>query len=444
MHTFTLRTLSKAVSLVILGGLLGACQDEASTPEPQKEASPMYAKGLTLTVPSDTDLVDTEIVSPSLAPINTNTDYVSFISPLYGEYQASQPVLEQASQSDEYWLNVTGAELNAGVTLTMSQAASLVRIAPRSDLSSGALMHAEAIAPERVQIQRIGQAPQGKAASSSPQASESLVKSMVSAEALASAGLVDDSSALQMSEKATAGEYRLQVNQPLTPSANYLVNVKEKGSPYQLSLKAPTAVAADAQSVGIKLALSQSDNQFAPQAKLKQADGEIQTIAMVKRGDTWQAQIPQGMQLANSNAGFSEIEVTVQTQVDGRPVQRTVKSVFKSYVNSASIKPEVLTVWDKGLPNQVNFELNIAETGRFGLSGVLTGTNAEGQRVAIMRTQAANWLTPESSKLKLMFDPKLIQASGLQPPFELNELELQDQGQMARLSFQANALVLTR
>jgi hypothetical protein len=61
-----------------------------------------------------------------------------------------------------------------------------------------------------------------------------------------------------------------------------------------------------------------------------------------------------------------------------------------------------------------------------------------------MRTQAANWLTPESSKLKLMFDPKLIQASGLQPPFELNELDLQDQGQMARLSFQANALVLTR
>ncbi|MCD8552273.1 MAG: DUF4785 family protein [Shewanella xiamenensis] len=154
--------------------------------------------------------------------------------------------------------------------------------------------------------------------------------------------------------------------------------------------------------------------------------------------------MPADLPLASSNAGLSEIEVTVQTQVDGRPVQRTVKTAFKSYVNSASIKPEVLTVWDKGVPNQVNFELNVAEAGRFGLSGVLTGTNAEGQKVAIMRTQAATWITPESPKLKLMFDPTLIQASGLQPPFELNELELQDQGQMARLSFQANALVLTR
>lgn len=442
MQPFTLRTLSKMVSLVILGGLLGACQDEAPAPEPQKDASPMYAKGLTLAAPTQSDLVDTNIASPTLAPINTSTDYVSFITPLYGEYQASQPVLEQASQSDEYWLNVTGAELNAGVLLNLSQAGSLVRIAPRGDVSTGALMHADAVAPERVQIQRIGQTPQGKNAS--PQATESLVKSLVSADALASAGLADDSSALQMSEKATAGEYRLQVSQPLVAKANYLVNVKEKGSPYQLSIKAPSAIAADAQTVGVKLALSQSDNQFAPQAKLKQADGTEQALAMVKQGDEWQALVPADLPLASSNAGLSEIEVTVQTQVDGRPVQRTVKTAFKSYVNSASIKPEVLTVWDKGVPNQVNFELDIAEAGRFGLSGVLTGTNAEGQKVAIMRTQAATWLTPESPKLKLMFDPTLIQASGLQPPFELNELELQDQGQMARLSFQANALVLTR
>lgn len=442
MQPFTLRTLSKAVSLVILAGLLGACQDESTTPEPQKEASPMYAKGLTLSAPTDSDLVDTNIAAPTLAPINTSTDYVSFITPLYGEYQASQPVLEQASQSDEYWLNVTGADLNAGVQLNLSQAGSLVRIAPRGDVSTGALMHADAVAPERVQIQRIGQTPQGKNAS--PQATESLVKSLVSADALASAGLADDSSALQMSEKATAGEYRLQVSQPLVAKANYLVNVKEKGSPYQLSIKAPSAIAADAQTVGVKLALSQSDNQFAPQAKLKQADGTEQALAMVKQGDEWQALVPADLPLASSNAGLSEIEVTVQTQVDGRPVQRTVKTAFKSYVNSASIKPEVLTVWDKGVPNQVNFELNVAEAGRFGLSGVLTGTNTEGQKVAIMRTQAATWLTPESPKLKLMFDPTLIQASGLQPPFELNELELQDQGQMARLSFQANALVLSR
>lgn len=442
MQPFTLRTLSKAVSLVILAGLLGACQDESTTPEPQKEASPMYAKGLTLSAPTDSDLVDTNIAAPTLAPINTSTDYVSFITPLYGEYQASQPVLEQASQSDEYWLNVTGAELNAGVQLNLSQAGSLVRIAPRGDVSTGALMHADAVAPERVQIQRIGHTPQGKNAS--PQATESLVKSLVSADALASAGLTDDSSALQMSDKATAGEYRLQVSQPLVAKANYLVNVKEKGSPYQLSIKAPSAIAADAQTLGVKLALSQSDNQFAPQAKLKQADGTEQALAMVKQGDEWQALVPADLPLASSNAGLSEIEVTVQTQVDGRPVQRTVKTAFKSYVNSASIKPEVLTVWDKGVPNQVNFELNVAEAGRFGLSGVLTGTNTEGQKVAIMRTQAATWLTPESPKLKLMFDPTLIQASGLQPPFELNELELQDQGQMARLSFQANALVLSR
>jgi len=439
-----MHTLSKLASVLALSGLLAACQDEATPIDPKTNASPMYAKGLTLAAPSNTDLVDSNIASPTLAPINTSTNYISFITPLYGEYQASAPQLEQASQSDEYWVNVTGAQLNAGVGLTMSQASSLVRIAPRGDTSSGALMHAETIAPERVQIQRVSpnQSPQGKAANSS--GINSLVKSMANADALASAGLTDDSSALQMSAKATPGQYRLQVSQPLTPSANYLVNVKEKGSPYQLSVKASSAIAADAQTLGLELALSQSDNTFVPQAILKQADGDMQPLTMVKQGETWQAVIPAGVALSSSNAGFSEVEITVQTQVDGRPVQRTVKSVFKSYVNSASIKPEVLTVWDKGLPNQINFELSVAEAGRFGLSGTLTGTNAEGQKVAILRTQAANWLTPESPKLKLMLDPKLIQASGLQPPFEVNELELQDQGQMARLSYQAKALILTR
>lgn len=441
MHTF-----SKLAIILVLSGLFTACQDGA-TPVDLTNSNAIYKKGLTLAAPSDTDLVDSNIVSPSLEPINTSTDYISFISPLYGEYHASIPKLEQTSQSNEYWLNVTGADLNAGVILTMSQASSLVRIAPRGDISSGALMHAEAIVPERVQIQRVApkeESPQGKAANSSAVNSrDSLVKSMANADALASAGLTDDSSALQMSAKATPGRYRLQVSQPLTPSASYLVNVKEKGSPYQLSVKAPTAIAADTQTIGLELVLSQSDNTFVPQATLKQADGDMQPLAMVKQDETWQAVIPAGVALSSSNAGFSEIEFTVQTQVDGRPVQRTVKSVFKSYVNSASIKPEVLTVWDTGLPKQIDFELTVAEAGRFGLSGTLTGTNAEGQKVAILRTQAANWLTPESSTLKLMLDPKLIQASGLQPPFELNELELQDQGQMARLSYQANALILT-
>lgn len=110
-----MHTLSKLASVLALSGLLAACQDEATPIDPKTNASPMYAKGLTLAAPSNTDLVDSNIASPTLAPINTSTDYISFITPLYGEYQASAPQLEQASQSDEYWVNVTGAQLNAGV-----------------------------------------------------------------------------------------------------------------------------------------------------------------------------------------------------------------------------------------------------------------------------------------------------------------------------------------
>jgi hypothetical protein len=427
---------TKVASILALTGLLAACQENEV--QDAKDAQSVAIKGLSLSAPQSNDIQGGDIASPKLPPINTSGDYVSFITPLGGSYTPSVPVTLQSRQSDEYWMTVSGAELNAGVTLPVSQASSVIRIAPRGDLSSGGLQHAAPIAPEHISLY----------SKDAKGAHRNLVKSLADPQALATAGLDDDSSALIMSASAKPGQYKLKVTQRLSASARYLVNVKEKGSPNSLTLNAPAAIEASAAHIDLDLSLSQrdadqSDAGLAPKASMKHASGEMVALKMRPFEDRWQLLLPENLPMPDSNAGLSEIEVEVTARVDGKTVRRSVKTAFKPYVNSARIEPQVQSQWRDGLPQSLEFTLELQEPGRLALSAVLTGTDSQGHTQAILRTQAAAWVTPEQNRLLLRLDPELIAKSGLKPPYALKELELKDQGQMARLSYQADALILT-
>ncbi|MCE9685528.1 DUF4785 domain-containing protein [Shewanella sp. AS16] len=432
-----MQQLTSVVGILCLATLLTACQDE-STPKVQTAAapaSPQNVKAVPLAAPQTTDIYHVEVEAPTLPPLNTSTDYISFITPLSGEFTASPPQTRQTRLSDEYWLNVSGAELSGGIDLPISQASSVIRIAPRGDTSSGGLIKADAIAPETISLS-LASAKTGK------HEAPSWVKSMADAQALASAGLSDDSSALTLRADAKPGKYRLRVKQPLAAQARYLVNVKEKHSPYQLKLGAPMSIEAEAGQIGLDISLSQGQQGLAPRARLIQAGGESLELAVRQQGETWQAVLTEPLPAAKNNADLSEIQVDIQTEVDGRPLLRSVKTAFKAYVNSAKLLPQADSRWQGDLPTGVDFGLELITEGRFGLSAVLTGTNSQGKSVAILKSQAAAWITPDAPRLRLELDPELIAASGLRAPFELRELTLTDQGQMARLSYQDHGLIL--
>ncbi|AQS39667.1 hypothetical protein Sps_04582 [Shewanella psychrophila] len=416
-----------------ISALLTACQDETTT-APQDTQVQSFTQA-SLSVPQQGDFSVTEVTDPQLPPINSSKEPLSFISVPAKTFTISPPPSSHSSTSDEYWTTVTGTELNQGISLSISQASSVIRISPRADMSSGSLMHSKAISPEKIQLLNLDN-------KSGASKSSSNIHSMADPQALATAGLTDDSSALTMSSSAKPGKYQLKVSEPLESTSSYLVNVKEKHSPYQLKLTSKIRVSSQSRTLDFKLALTNSHQQFKPTASLKHSDGSYQALNLMPNNGQWQVQLPETLAMPNSNQGLSEIQIDMQTNVNGTQVIRTVKTAFKQFVPSAKLQQQVNTRWLEGIPASIDFSLDIADEGRFALSAYLTGTNSSGQDQMILKTESANWLTLDNSTIQLKLDSKLIQSSGLGDPFKLVGLELKDQGQMSRLSYQQEALIL--
>ncbi|WP_298768271.1 DUF4785 domain-containing protein [uncultured Shewanella sp.] len=395
----------------------------------------IISQTLTLSTPTADDLYSSSLQTSSLPPINTHRQYASYVSKASNQKHFT-PVTTQTSQSDQYWKIVTGEQLNQGIIFSISQTNSIIRIAPRHDTLTS-LNLSDTISPDDIIV-----TPQNKnIIKGSLNKPLSLIQSTVDADALATAGLNDNSSALTLSNDAKPGQYRLQVTKNLPAEGRYLMNVKEKHSPFKLSLSAPIAINQHSDIIRFNLDLSQSNETLSPQVFLQNNQGKQTPLKVSLHQEHWQAHLPDNIALSTHNAGLSEILVNINTQVNGIPVERTVKTAFKAFVNSAKITEQVQVIYQNQQAQYLLLNLDIANEGRYEVSAVFNGTNKSGQHQPILTTQAASWLTPDNSQLKLMLDPKLIQASGLNAPFTLSALELKDQSQMARLSYQAQALI---
>ncbi|QYJ85941.1 DUF4785 family protein [Shewanella mesophila] len=424
-------------SMFALTTLLTACQSEESSSLDATDQQSSLITTVQLLPPSGSDLSVKDLTASALPPINQARDTIRFSQSIDPTLSLTAPKMTQHQRSDQYWRTVSGAQLNAGIKLAISQSESIIRVAPRGDNSSGGLLHSPAIAPEQLRLYKINKNGIDKSAS--------IIHSMSDPQAMATAGIIDDSSALTLSKQASPGQYQLQVVQPLAAQDSYLINVKEKGSPYQLELDAPAALASNNDTLKFSLAISDSDSDsdiaLQPTATLKHSDGQYYPLDLVNIDQQWQAKLPEALTLPSSNRGLSEIQLDIETRIDNKPVIRTVKTAFKQYVPSATWGQSAQIHWQQQLPVKAVLDLQIANPGRYELSAVLVGTDANGEARNILRSQSALWLE-QDGQVSLAFDADTIIASGLKAPFFLQALELKDQGQMARLSYLNHAAQL--
>lgn len=416
-------THNKLAAAVLMSLMLSACQGENS----QDNADALGVQVVQLSPLSTGDLGFSQVQAPVTQGLNSRREDIQFVSPMSGEYQPRQWQSSQLVASNEYWFPVSGEALNQGIPLTISQGGAVIRLAPRADMSSGALFHAPAIEPTSLELS----APKGAQV-------PDLVRSMANAEALASAGMKDDSSALLLSSAAPAGEYRLKVRSAVDPRSQYLVNVKEKGSPLVLHLRAPMGLSLG-QSLAGSLTLDGLGQLSTAKARLRQGTQELPLPLTLENG-AFSAAMPDGFE-PGSAAALSELLIDVQSRVDGIAVKRTIKTAFKHFAPSGRVLPDAQVQWQGETPVAVTFDLELADAGRYALSAVLTGTDSNGKEVAIHSSEAARWFEASNS-LTLPLSRELIERSGLKAPFQIRELELKDQGQMATLSFQDKALQL--
>ncbi|MBO1747920.1 DUF4785 domain-containing protein [Stenotrophomonas indicatrix] len=326
----------------------------------------------------------------------------------------------QAAISRSYWQQVDAAELQRGLELPLSAPDAVIQLSPAPG--------ARALPASSLQVRD----PAGR----------SSVARSVDARQLQDAGMPvgDGSSMLRTGTTSAAGVYRLQSAQA---QGRYVVQVLEPNSPLRLEVQASqtqvlaggnvqlqarlledgasaSALRTRRDSLGGEALLVAPDGRSWPQRLLRTTDGSLRA----------QVRIPAE---ASNTQGLWELQVFAQA--DG--VLRDGKVAF------AVARPTARFI-GQAMPDpssrQVSLPLQVAAAGRYEARGTLYATAANGQLQPVAQAHAAAWFEgPGRGALVLPFDQAALPA-GFGAPYELRDLQLQDQSRMAPIESRALAL----
>ena len=326
----------------------------------------------------------------------------------------------QAAISRSYWQQVDGAELQRGLELPLSAADAVIQLSPAPG--------ARALPASALQVRD----PAGR----------SSVARSVDARQLQDAGMPvsDGSSMLRTGTTSAAGAYRLQSAQA---QGRYVVQVLEPNSPLRLEVQASQAQVLAGGNVQLQARLLEDG---ASAATLRTRRGSLggEALLVAPDGRSWpqrllrttdgslRAQVRIPAEASNAQ-GLWELQVFAQA--DG--VLRDGKVAFAVARPTARFAGEAMP--DPG-SRRVSLPLQVAAAGRYEARGTLYATAANGQLQPVAQAHAAAWFDgPGRGALVLPFDQAALPA-GFGAPYELRDLQLQDQSRMAPIESRALAL----
>lgn len=361
---------------------------------------------------------------PDVEPKNPNdlrgvfeNKSVSFSFPITSKMPIDFSEQQAHSQSRQYRMEVTGAELKRGISLKTTAPGALVRISGFNTSNP--------VEPQNLNLFTANK----KFAKGS--AFDTLVDSRMMTKT--GVGFQRGTTGFKISEQMGRGDFKLQTAQGVADSDRYLVNVFEKNSDVELHLTANKSNYLKGHAMNVKTALWANGKQFplnAVKSQLVSPTGKKTPVAMNKSG---QMQLPMNMQASNVPGALWTLETEVDAMVNGQAVKRMAKVAFSFADKTASLGKMHPMVTERAGNISATVPVRASKQGRFEVRAVLYGTNSKGQMVPAMVTHSANNLNPGMGFVNMQFDKNILAATGLQAPFELRNLQLRDQKQMALL-----------
>lgn len=380
--------LSLAISLALS---LGVCAATAQA------AQPLRAAGRTDQAPNRLVALPAPGGAIERAP-------VSFAWKLDPMQTVSDPQ-PHVAQSREYWRTVEAAELQNGMMLKTSAPGSLIRISPTRG--------ARALGGGDVQISD----PRGPAA----------LERIASADQLAKAGMpVQDGSLIaKLGPQEGADAYTLRVPQA---QGRYLVHVYEPQSSDVLRAGVDRDHALAGGRVRLDVDLSQAGKRSAAlkaEALLVAPDGRSWPVTLAADGRGGLAADVRLPARASAAPGLWELQVFA----DADGIQRDARTAFAVAAPTARFSGAFAfnaRTMRMALPVQAGSE------GRYEARGTLFATAPDGSMRPVSQAHSAAWLKRGNGMLVLQFDRSHLPA-GYGAPFEVRQLELNDQARMAPL-----------
>jgi hypothetical protein len=325
--------------------------------------------------------------------------------------------------SRSYWNTVDAATLQRGVELPLTAADAVIQVSP--------VQGARALDVEQLQVRD----PAGVLA----------VDKVVDAQQLRAAGMgVGEGTAMaRTGASAAVGTYRLQAPQA---QGRYVVQVLEPNSPISLQLQADrqqvlaggtVVLSARLQHDGgtTALAAGRSVARALPaggEALLVAPDGRSWPVPLVAAKDGLSARVTLPADVGQAQ-GLWELQAFVSAQ----GVQRDAKVAFAVAQPTARFSGQAEV---DAARRQVRLPVQIGAPGRYEARGTLHATGPDGKLHPVAQAHSAAWFDAAGAgELLLAFDTVAL-PRGYAAPFELRDLQLQDQSRMAPIESRAVAV----
>jgi len=343
----------------------------------------------------------------------SSNDYLTFSFPVEQALSVANDKGYNAL-SNEYFMRVTGAQLNKGITVNTTQS----EVALLISRGSG---ETEALDTGLLQLRH------------PDNAAQSLVTSRVSAEQLSQVSLFSNTVALKTASAAPAGALKLSTQQALSSNDKYLVQIKEKNSPYELSVSIPTQTYTEGEKVIARGAMLSNGKAFKAAktgATLVAPNGDVSQVNVRVNGTNIDFTAADQSNIQSPVNGMYEIHVESVGEQDGLAVQRNAKVAFAMSRDTAALRGASIKN-SNGLSADVKIVAN--EASRFEVRGVLYGTNSKGRLVPVMETHAAQNTNAGAETINLAFDAAILKKAGVKAPYELRDVRLFDQKQLGMI-----------
>lgn len=379
-------------------------------------AQPSMAQNLSLQPAGAGDLVPTVL---STAPRRVVSDLerasVEFFQPLPADalLDVSPPPFQ--AESREYWQRVDDRQLRAGYALALTAPGAVVLLSP-------------ALGAEPLRIDQLVVL-DGKARL----AADAAVDTLVDDAALRAAGMEVQRGSLGFRLRADVShDARIQV---AGADGEYLLHVLEPASRDVLRLAGRADTVHAGSDVTVDVALLGGARMAASTGLLMAPDGRSWPLRFEAGGRVGQVRVPTD---AVAGPGLWDVRVMVAGQDGARAFQRDARIALAVVAPGARLDGAASLQRRADGARVTAFGLDVAVAGRYELRGVLYGRDRRGVTVPVGVAHVAAWLSPGQAALSLAWPAQAMSAAS--GPYEIRDLRLADQGQVALLERRAQAL----
>ncbi|SFC42938.1 DUF4785 domain-containing protein [Pseudoalteromonas denitrificans] len=314
--------------------------------------------------------------------------------------------------SDEYWQEVTGAQLNAGIKVYLSDASTLVKLAPKAKFDEG-----QVFKPQELELNEI------QLVNNQKSVKQKLVQ-LAAQKDMALAGFKDGSIALKVENASLASETILKYAQPLVADDKYIVHVKDKNSAFKLKVTSPLSIKKQLQPK-LKLNAQLTNKQF--------SNKDVNAYLISPLGEKVALKYNQGnivfsdeLHQLGAVKGLYQVELNITTDHLANKIKRTIKVPFIQTAETAKVVTSDINIAAKNKTNvKVTVPLSIAQEGRFAVKATLQGFNLNNQKVDIATAEIAQYLYSDASLIMP------FKVTGItKGPYSLSNIILTDQTRM--------------